>query len=89
MSQHPTPLTVPGQEVRLEVSVEHELHDGVDGLVARADAEQLDDVAVVEALHHVSLAQEVDLLLHRRARLERLDGHGHLAVDKRTKVMKC
>ena len=69
---------MPGQKVCLEVSVEHELHDGVDWLVARADAEQLDDVAVVEALHHVRLGEEVDLLLHRRASLQRLHRHGNL-----------
>ena len=73
----------PCQEVGLEISVEHELHDGVDGLVARADAEQLDDVAVVEALHHVRLREEVDLLLHRRARLQRLHRHGNLNQEGR------
>ena len=74
---------LPCQEVRLEISIEHELHDGVDGLVAGAHAEQLDDVAVVEPLHHVGLAQEVDLLLHRRASLQRLDGHGNLQEEQR------
>lgn len=61
-------------------TVEDELHDGVDGLVARADAEQLDDVLVIEALHHFGLAEEVDLLLDRRADFERFDGHGHLDI---------
>ena len=51
--------------LRFEIAIEHELHDHVDGLVPGADAEQLDDVAVVEPLHHLRLAQEVNFLVHR------------------------
>ena len=77
----------PRQQVRLKVPVEHELHDGVDGLVPRAHAEQLNDVLVVEALHHVGLAEEVDLLVHGRAGLERLHGNGDLGEKEGRQIV--
>ena len=64
--------------LRFEVAIEHELHDHVDGLVPRADAEQLDDVPVVEPLHHLGLAEEVNLLVDGAARFQGLHRHGHL-----------
>ena len=54
--------------LRFEIAIEHELHHHVDGLVPGAHAEQFDDVAVVEPLHHLGLAQEVNFLVHSASR---------------------
>ena len=75
----------PREQIGLEVPVEHELHDGVDGLVPRADAEQLDDVLVVEALHHVGLGEEIHLLLDAGAGLQGLHGDGNLS-ERRIRI---
>ena len=56
-------LWLPGEKICFQVTVEHELHDGVDWFVSGADPEQFDNVLVVKPFHHVSLAEEVDLLL--------------------------
>ncbi len=80
---------LPGQQVSLEVPIEHELHDGVDWLVASADAQQFDDVLVVEALHHVGLAEEIQFLFDRRAGFQRFHGHGHLQLPTKQIWMLC
>ena len=48
---------------RFKITVQHELHDGVNGLVSRADPQQLDDVLVIEPLHHLGFAQEIYFFL--------------------------
>ena len=50
--------------LRFEIAIEHKLHDHVDGLVPGANPQQLDNVPVVKPLHHLRLAQEVNLLVH-------------------------
>ena len=51
----------PGEQVSLEVPVQHVLHHCVHRLVPRADAQQSHDVTVLEPLHHVGLREEVYL----------------------------
>ena len=56
----PVPLVdkvPPGEEVGLEVPVQHVLHDGVDGLVVRAHAQQLHDVLDGEVEEVISVTR--------------------------------
>lgn len=41
--------------------MQHELHDSVDWFATSANSEQLYDVLVVKVLHHLRLAQEIQL----------------------------
>ena len=46
------------------MNLQHELHDGVNRFVPGADTKQPHNVLVVKPLHHLRLAQEVNLLVH-------------------------
>uniref|UniRef100_A0A8W7P7E0 Uncharacterized protein n=1 Tax=Anopheles coluzzii TaxID=1518534 RepID=A0A8W7P7E0_ANOCL len=61
-----------GEQVRLEITVQHKLHHRVDRFRLQTHTEQPDDVVVVEALHRLRLGQKVHLVLRGRAHLERL-----------------
>ena len=70
-------------EIVFEVPVLAQFLDEVEGRLLDADAEHLDEVRVVESLHHLGLGQE-GLLLPLEVRLlppllvsQRLDGHLH------------
>ena len=65
-----------GLEVGPQLAVPGQLHHDPDGRLA-ADADQLDDVLVVELLHDVGLLQE--LLCHRGVRLH-LEGGGRAGL---------
>lgn len=74
----------PCQKVSFQVPIEHEFHHSVDGLVSRAHAQELDDVFVVESLHHVGFTEEVQLFLHRGASFQGLHSYCDLKGRKIT-----
>ena len=70
--------------LRFQISVQHVLHYGVDWLVPGADTQQPHDVLVLEPLHDVRLAEEVDLLIHGAAFLQCFDGHSNLRIREKS-----
>lgn len=74
-------VTYSSIDYRLSIrfTVKDKFHDGVDGFVTGADAQQTDDILVVEAFHHFGLAEEIELLFDGGADFERLDSHRHLS----------
>ena len=60
--------TVPNDRETMSIllTMQLELHDGIDWLTARAHPQQRHDVAVCEALHHPDLTEEVQLFTQQR-----------------------
>ena len=65
------------------MNLQHELHNGVNWFMSGADTHQLDNVLVVKPLHHLRLAQEVDLLIHSTAFLHGFNCHSNLRVERK------
>lgn len=60
------------------LTIQHELHDGIDRLILGAHPQQFDNVLMFEPLHDLCLTQEIQLLLHCGANLQRLHCYSHL-----------
>lgn len=60
------------------LTIQHELHDGIDRLILGAHPQQFDNVLMFEPLHDLCLAQEIQLLLHCGANLQCLHCYSHL-----------
>ena len=74
-------LAVVGAQELVERPVLHVLGDDHDGVGLGDHPLQVDDVGVVELAHDGGLGEEVEAVLVGGAGLERLDGHGEVALS--------
>lgn len=63
---------------RFQITIEHELHDHVDGLIPGAHPQQLHNVPVIEPLHHLGFTKEIYFLIYGTAGFKSLDCNSNL-----------